>query len=224
MFRQELASMIDVTMVQNHHTREEILQLTDMARQYRCAAVFVLPCYTELISRQLSGSGVRVGGVTGFPDGGITTAAKLFEAEDALANGAEEVDMVINLGWLKSGMDKAVEDEVASIKKLVGSRPLKCIIEVNDLTEDEIKRASLLVVSGGADYVKTSTGWRGGTKLEHVNLIRDAIGDTAKIKVAGGIRDLDTALAFIDAGASRLGIGFEGACRILQEAEEQDRV
>ena len=124
--------------------------------------------------------------------------------------------MVINLGWIKSGMDAEVREEIRRLKDIVEDRPLKCIIEINDLTEDEAKRASLLVVEGGGDFVKTSTGWRGGTKLEHVQLIRKTVGDAVQIKAAGGIRTLETAEAFLAAGASRLGISAEAAVSILE--------
>ncbi len=216
MTKKELASMIDITMVQNYHTRSEVEGLAETAKQYGCAAVFVMPCYTRLIHEHLAGSGVCTGGTAGFPDGAATTEIKLLEAKDSLANGAEELDMVINIGWLKSGMYDQVREEVRRLKDLVEERPLKCIIEINDLTEDEARRASLLVVEGGADYVKTSTGWRGGTKLEHVRLIRQTIGEAAKIKAAGGIRSLETAESFVLAGASRLGIGSESAVKILE--------
>lgn len=223
MTEKELAAMIDITMVQNHHTRQEIEGLTDTARKYGCAAVFVMPCYTKLISERLSGSGVCAGGVSGFPDGAATTEIKLLEAQDCLKNGADELDMVINIGWLKSGMDREVREEIRRLKDVVGEQPLKCIIEINDLTEDEAKRASLLVVEGGADFVKTATGWRGSTKLEHIQLIRSTIGDAAKIKAAGGIRTLETAESFIAAGASRLGIGAEAAIRILESIPADSR-
>ena len=220
MTQKELAAMIDMTMVQNHHTWTEVEGLAETAVKYHTAAVFVMPCYTKMLSERLAGSGVCVGGTAGFPDGAATTEIKLLEAKDSLANGAEELDMVINLGWLKSGMDEQVRDEIRRLKDIVGERPLKCIIEINDLTEDEAKRASMLVVEGGADYVKTSTGWRGGTKLEHIQLIRQTIGSAAKIKAAGGIRTLETAESFIAAGASRLGIGSESAVKILESMPE----
>ena len=128
----------------------------------------------------------------------------------------EEVDMVINVGWLLSGFDGKVTDEIRRIKDIVGERPLKCIIEASLYTEDQIKRASLCVLKGGADYVKTGTGWLAPASLEHVRVIRQTVGDELYIKAAGGIRTFENAAAFLEAGVYRLGRGVKSAVNILE--------
>ena len=219
MNRNELASHIDLTMVQNDHSVEDIQTLIDAAVKYQVASVFVMPCYLEMIAAQLKETKVCAGGIVGFPGGGDTTAIKLAQARESVALGADEVDMVINVGWLKSGFEEKVKDEIRAVKDTIGNLPLKCIIEVNSLTEDEIRTASELVIAGGGDYVKTGTGWKGGTQLHHVVTIKETVGERALVKAAGGIRTKETALSFIEAGAERLGISASSAIKILEECE-----
>ena len=211
----EMAASIDATMVQAAHDLKQIDELIAAAREYRFACCFVLPCYFCYVKEGLEGSGVHNGMAIGFPSGGETKDSKLFQAREAVALGADEIDMVINLGFLLSGKEDAVIDEIRAIKDVVCERPLKCIIEAGLLSDDMIRRASLCVVKGGAEYVKTATGWHQPTTLEQVRLIRETIGDAALIKAAGGIRTREAAEALIAAGASRLGIGLKSAREIL---------
>jgi len=219
MNRSELASRIDATIVRNNHTLSEVDFLVESAKKYHFACVFTLPCYMDDVARRLAGTGVHTGGVMGFPSGGEFTETKIFETKKSIELGAEELDMVINIGWLLSGRYDDVKDEIRRIKDVAGELPVKCIIEMSLLKEDEIRRACELISEAGADYVKTGTGWFGGATLEGVKLLKSIVGNDLHIKAAGGIRDLDTALSFIDAGAYRLGIGVNSAVEILGAME-----
>ncbi len=212
----ELASHIDVTLVQTNHTITEIDSLIQAAKKYKFACGFTLPCYMEHLKRALAGSGVHTGGVIGFPSGGEFTETKLFEARRNVELGAEEIDMVINVGWLLSAQYDKVCDEIKAIKDIIGSIPLKCIMEISLLTEDNARRAAEIIAEGGAEYIKTGTGWIAPTTVEHVRLIKSAIGDAALIKAAGGIRNQSTAEEFLNAGAYRLGIGLASAVSICE--------
>lgn len=220
MNRSELASYIDATIIYNNHTLADVDRLVENAKKYKFACVFMLPCYMEKAARELKGTGVHTGGVTGFPSGGDFTDCKVYAAKAAVERGAEEIDMVINIGWLLSGLDEQVKDDIKAVKDAVGNIPLKCIIESPMLSEDNIRRASDLVVEAGADYVKTATGWFGATKLSDVEIIKSQIGDAAYVKAAGGIRTAEAAFAMIAAGAHRLGIGLDSAVRILDSVVE----
>lgn len=220
MNRSELASKIDATIVKNNHTLEDVDRLIECAKKYKFACTFTLPCYMEKVAEALKGTGVHTGGVTGFPSGGDFTDVKVYAAEKAVERGAQEIDMVINIGWLLSGLDDKVVGDIKAVKDAVGDIPLKCIIESPMLSEDDIRRASNLVVKAGADYVKTATGWFGTTKLSDVEIIKSEIGDAALIKAAGGIRSAEDAMAMLAAGASRLGIGLDSAVKILDTVIE----
>lgn len=221
MNRSELASKIDATIVHNNHTLADVDHLIECAKKYKFASTFMLPCYMEKVAEALKGTDVHTGGVTGFPSGGDFTDAKIYAAKLSVERGAQEIDMAINIGWLLSGLDNKVADDIKAVKDVLGENiPLKCIIESPMLSEDDIRRASNLVVKAGADYVKTATGWFGTTTLKDVEIIKSEIGDSALIKAAGGIRSAEDAMAMITAGASRLGIGVDNAVKILDSVIE----
>jgi deoxyribose-phosphate aldolase len=215
--RDELAQMLDVTLVKNIHTEIEIESLIDNARKYLYACVFTLPCYLSRVVAGLDGSGVHAGGTMGFPSGGELTEIKIAETKLNLEMGADELDMVINLGWMRSGKYDAVLDELKRIRDAAQDKPLKCIIEMGCLDDDTAKRACELVVQSGADYVKTGTGWFSPATVEQVRLIKSVVGDDIRIKAAGGIRDMDTVEALLTAGAHRLGIGLASAIEMMQQ-------
>ena len=160
---------------------------------------------------------IGIGGVVGFPSGGETTASKLFQAKELKEAGCNEIDMVLNIGKLKSGMLNDIEDEIRQIKATVSPLPLKVIMEVVLLTDEEIKTASSIILKAGADYIKTGTGWAGATTLHHIDLIKETVGDAIKLKVAGGVRTLDTLLEMYQMGVSRFGIGYKSALSIMEE-------
>ena len=202
----DLAPYIDHTLLKPQATEGDIKKLCQEAIAYGFKAVCVNGCYVELAVNQLQGHATQVATVIGFPLGAMTTEAKIFEAKDAVNKGADEVDMVLNIGWLKSGLDANVQDEIAQIKEGIGEKVLKVILETCYLTDDEKKRASHLAVSAGADFVKTSTGFgTGGATLDDVRLMKSIVGDKALIKASGGIRDRSTALQYIELGVSRIG-------------------
>ncbi len=213
----ELASHIDATQVQSNVTEKDIAYLVRESAKYGFAAAFVLPCYMSGVKKGLENTRVHTGGVVGFPSGGELTDTKICEAKKNIELGAEEVDMVINIGWLLSGKYDWVREEIKAVKDVVGDLPLKCIIEISLLSGDDAKRACELVIEGGGDYVKTATGWVAPTTLEQVKLIKSVVGNSVQIKAAGGIRSRQTALEFLNAGACRLGISVKNAVKILQE-------
>ena len=201
-----IASYIDHTVLAADATRERIEKLCAEAKQWHFASVCVNTCWTAFCADQLKGSGVNVCSVVGFPLGAMSTRAKAFEAKAAVDDGADEIDMVINIGWLKDGRDDLVENDIREVKKACGDKHLKVIIETCLLTEEEKVRACELSVKAGADFVKTSTGFStGGAKAEDVALMRKTVGPEIGVKASGGIRTYEDAKKMIDAGANRLG-------------------
>ncbi|RLQ02767.1 deoxyribose-phosphate aldolase [Geobacillus stearothermophilus] len=202
-----IANMIDHTLLKPEATKEQIVQLCAEAKQYGFASVCVNPSWVKTAARELSGTDVRVCTVIGFPLGATTPETKAFETKNAIENGAREVDMVINLGALKSGADDWVERDIrAVVEAAAGKALVKVIIETALLTDDEKVRACQLAVKAGADYVKTSTGFSGGgATVEDVALMRKTVGDNVGVKASGGVRDRKTAEAMIEAGATRIG-------------------
>lgn len=201
-----LASYIDHTLLAADATEERIRKLCEEAKQWHFASVCVNSCYASLCSELLKGSGVKVCCVIGFPLGAMSTLAKAQETAIAVSDGAEEIDMVINIGYLKDRKDDLVVKDISEVKKACGKNHLKVIIETCLLTEEEKVRACRLSVEAGADFVKTSTGFsKAGATEEDVALMRKTVGPEVGVKAAGGIRDYETAMKMIDAGANRLG-------------------
>jgi len=203
--REELARMIDHTLLRPQATEEDIKKLADEAKQMGFYAVCVNPWYVGLASKLLKGSSIKVVGVVGFPLGATPAEVKEREARYIAEMGADEADMVMNIGALRSGRYEDVVKEIRSVVKLKFEH-VKVIIEVPLLSEEEIKIACDAIIDGGADFVKTSTGFlQRATTAEDVALLRRIAGDRLRIKAAGGIRSYDQALEMIRAGASRIG-------------------
>lgn len=197
---------IDHTVLKATTTVEDIKKLCAEAKEHGFYAVCVNGSYAKLAKEELTGSDVKVCAVIGFPLGAMSKEAKIFEAKKCVTDGASEIDMVINIGFMKSGMYAEVEEEIREIKEAIGENVLKVIIENCYLTEDEKKLACEMVVRAKADFVKTSTGFgTGGATLEDLKLMKSVVGDKALIKAAGGVKDVATAHEFIEAGANRLG-------------------
>lgn len=202
----KLSKYIDHTLLQADATKAEIVKLCEEAKEYDFMSVCVNPGWIDVAKKALEGSDVKVCVVIGFPLGAMTTEAKVFEAEDAIHKGADEVDMVINIGKLKDGEDDYVRDEIAAIKNAVGDHVLKVIIETCLLSDEEKVRACLAAKAAGADYVKTSTGFStSGATVEDVALMKKTVGEGVSVKAAGGVRTKDDMLAMIEAGADRIG-------------------
>lgn len=224
----KLNKYIDHTLLKPEATEEQILKLCEEALEYDFYSVCVNSCHVPLACEKLGGSDVEVAAVTGFPLGAMSTAAKVYEARDAVEAGAGEIDMVINVGALKDGRFDYVRNEIAALADVCHGYPLsygepaepaallKVIIETCLLTEEEIVKACELVVEAGADFVKTSTGFStGGATPEAVKLMREAVAGRAKIKASGGIRTLADAKKFIELGADRLGCS--AGVKIMEE-------
>ncbi|MGB7786418.1 MAG: deoxyribose-phosphate aldolase [Salinimicrobium sp.] len=202
----EINKYIDHTVLKATASEDDIIALCEEAREYEFFSVCVNSAYVPLAKKNLSGSKVKVCSVVGFPLGAMSSEAKIFEAQQAVKDGAEEIDMVMNIGELKSRNYTKVEDEIADIKKAIGELVLKVIIETCYLTPQEITLASEIAVKAGADFVKTSTGFgTDGARMENIDLMKKAVNGEAKIKASGGIKNLDTALSYIEAGVERIG-------------------
>ncbi len=201
----EILRHVDHTLLLQPSTWAEIRQICDDAVKYGTASVCIPPCYVKEAADYL-GDKMAVCTVIGFPNGNVTTAVKEFETRDAIANGAVEIDMVINIGWLRDKRYDLVENEIRTLKAACGDKILKVIIETCLLTEEEKIKMCELVTSAGADYIKTSTGFsKGGATFADVELFARHVGPNVKIKAAGGISSLDDAEKFLTLGADRLG-------------------
>jgi deoxyribose-phosphate aldolase len=197
---------VDHTLLKPNATQEEVGKLCEEARAYCFASVCVNPSYVALSAKLLAGSGVKVCTVVGFPLGSTTPTVKAIEARDAIANGADEIDMVINVGALKSGNDAIVFDDIKAVREATRGKLLKVILETSLLSQEEKVRACAMSKKAGADFVKTSTGFGGGgATVEDIALMRQAVGPLMGVKASGGIRDAKAAEAMIKAGATRLG-------------------
>ena len=201
----EILKHVDHTLLLQGSTWEEIKQICDDAMKYETASVCIAPSYVKEAAEYMNGR-IPVCTVIGFPNGYMTTAAKEFETKDALANGASEIDMVINIGWLKDKKYDLIENEIKILKAACGDKILKVIIETCFLTDEEKIKMCEIVTNAGADYIKTSTGFStGGATLEDIKLMKEHVGSGVKIKAAGGISSFEDAESFLEAGASKLG-------------------
>ena len=205
MSEEEILEHVDHTLLLQTATWEEIRQICDDAMQYQTASVCIPPSYVKQASEYVQGS-VPVCTVIGFPNGYMTTKAKEFETRDAIANGASEIDMVINVGWLKDKKYELITEEIRILKAVCGDKILKVIIETCLLEEEEKIKMCEIVTEAGADYIKTSTGFSsGGATFEDVELFAKHVGPQVKIKAAGGITSMEDARRFLELGADRLG-------------------
>ena len=208
--------LIDHTLLKQDATPEQIVKLCEEAKQFDFMSVCVNPAYVPLAASCLKGSTVKVCTVIGFPLGMNLTKTKVEEASLCIKEGAEEIDMVINVGMLKAGHDDYVEEEIRELKAVAGSKVLKVIIETCLLTDEEKVRACLAAKKAGADFVKTSTGFstRGAT-IEDVKIMKEAVQGKAKIKAAGGVRTPEDMVKIVAAGADR--IGTSAGCSLVKK-------
>ena len=201
----DILRRVDHTLLSQGATWEEIRAICDDGVKYGCASVCIPASYVKQAAEYVAGK-IAICTVIGFPNGYSTTAAKCFEARDAVENGASEIDMVINIGWVKDGLYDKVLEEIKAVKAACGGKLLKVIIETCLLTDEEKIALCKCVSDSGADYIKTSTGFsKAGATFHDVELFAAHVAPHVKIKAAGGIRDTATALAMIEAGASRIG-------------------
>ena len=219
--RASLATYMDHTLLKPEATAADIDRIVAEARQFGTASVCVNPYWVARVAAGLAGSGVKICTVIGFPLGATSTASKVAETRDATAHGAQEIDMVINIGELKAGNDDAVRSDISAVANAAhqAGALLKVIIETCLLSDEEKRRACELSVAGGADFVKTSTGFStGGATTADITLMRETVGPELGVKASGGIRTLEAAIAMIEAGATRLGVS--AAVSILEEVNE----
>lgn len=202
----ELKAYIDHTLLKPSTSEREIMSLCNEAITYNFKTVCINSCYVAIAKQALKGTPVEICTVVGFPLGASSTQTKIFEAKQAIKDGATEIDMVINLGYLKSRNYVAVFKDISDVKVAIGKIPLKVIIEISELSKNEIVKACEICIDGRADFVKTSTGFsKSGATLTAVKIIKKTLKGKAKIKAAGGIRDAETALKYIEVGVDRIG-------------------
>lgn len=213
----KIVGTVDHTLLKQVATWEQIKELCDDAMHYQTASVCIPAAYVKQ-AKEYVGGAMRVCTVIGFPNGYSTTAVKVFETQDAVQNGADEIDMVINIGWVKDGLYDQVTEEIKRIKQACGGRILKVIVETCLLTEEEKIRMCEVVTRSGADFIKTSTGFStGGATFDDVALFAKHVGPGIRIKAAGGIASMEDAERFLSLGASRL-----GTSRIIQILKNED--
>ncbi|WP_386698055.1 deoxyribose-phosphate aldolase [Lonepinella sp. MS14436] len=202
----ELAKFIDHTALTAEKTEKDIVQLCQEALEHHFCSVCINSGYIPLAKQQLAGSDVKICTVVGFPLGANLSAVKAFEAQQAIAAGAEEIDMVINVGWIKSGKWEDVQADIQAVLNACNGKILKVILETCLLSKDEIVKACEICRDLDVGFVKTSTGFnKGGATVEDIALMRQTVGEKLGVKASGGVRDTETAIAMIKAGASRIG-------------------
>jgi deoxyribose-phosphate aldolase len=215
----EIAKMIDLSCVQTVSSKADIEEMVVAARKYKFGQVSVLQCFIPYTRQLLNGApDIHVVGNVSFPSGSDSTSLKVVQAKEMIAAGCDEIDMVMNIGKLRSGELAEVEEDVRAVIQTVHPLPLKVIIEIMCLTRDEVQQACAICLRAGASFVKTGTGWAArGTTLEDVRLVKSIVGDQIKIKASGGIRDLDRLVEMYQAGARRFGVNLKSGIQIVEE-------
>jgi deoxyribose-phosphate aldolase len=213
----QLARMMDLSAVRTDVHIDEVRQLAEVCKQYGCICAFVMPCYMAELKELLTDApDTGIGGVVGFPSGAQSTASKVADVHEHMALGARELDMVINVGMLRSGRDQVVAEDIRAVVNAGQGTPVKVILEAHYLTDEEIVRGSRIAVRAGAAFVKTGTGWAPtGATLHNVALIKSAVGDAAQVKAAGGVRDLQTVVEMVRLGVTRFGVSASSGRTIL---------
>ena len=213
---EEILKKVDHTLLSQTATFDEIKQICDDGIKYDTASVCIPASFVKQV-KDYVGDRIKICTVIGFPNGYSTTEVKVFETRDAIDNGADEIDMVINIGWLKDKRYDDITNEIKAIKEACGKKLLKVIIETCLLTDDEKIKMCEIVTAAGADYIKTSTGFStGGATFDDIKLFKEHVGEQVKIKAAGGIKSIDDAIKFIELGANRL-----GTSRLVKIAKEE---
>ena len=217
----DVARAIDVSVLKFDTTQKQVDDMIFACKKYDIGCAFAMPSYSAYLGEQLSGTTTEFGTSLGFPSGQYHTSTKVQEAKYFESLGADQIDMVMNVGWLKSGMIKEALADIVAVRKAAEKTSLKVIIEASLLTDDEIITACRVVIDSGADYVKSGTGFSPPTTMHHVNVMNEAIkGVPIKFKVAGGVKDLKTLIAMKDCGVDRFGIGLVNTLQIIEQANE----
>lgn len=218
---EQLAKITDISCVRADVTVSELNSMVKLIEKYPFACAFSMPCFTPWLSEKIKNNKqTKLGGAIGFPSGAESTDIKIAIAKEAMANGCQELDMVINIGALKSGMYDYVYHDIKSIVDISDGRIVKTILEVTYLTDYEIQKACEIAVRAGTDFVKSGTGWSTRpTELKHIQLMKAAVGDSAAIKAAGGVRTVEQIESFMEAGCTRFGIGIKTIEALMLQTE-----
>jgi deoxyribose-phosphate aldolase len=213
----DIVSMIDLSCVKAENTYEDIRKMVTLAKEYNILCTFTLPSHVPYLVELLGDrKDILIGGAVGFPDGGATTNIKVQTTRELISFGANEIDMVMNITWLKAGKNDWVKQDIDSVKEAANGLPVKVILEVAYLTEKEIRTACEIAVEAGAAFIKTGTGWAPkDTSLDHIRIIADAVKNRCGIKAAGGIRTKEVLSSMHDLGVTRFGIGTASALSII---------
>ncbi len=214
----DIAQMIDLSCVRTTSRTKDIDEMVDAAITYGFGQVSVMQCFIPYTKNLIIDTNIRLIGNVSFPSGSDTTSIKILQAQEMVKAGCDEIDLVMNIGMLRSGRLSEVENDIRSVAKVVHPLPLKVIIEIMYLSEQEVRHACRICIDSGAAFVKTGTGWADrGTTLEDVKLIKSIVGDQIKIKASGGIRNVETLVEMYKAGARRFGINLKSGIKILDE-------
>lgn len=209
MEKKDLVKMIDISAVKTNVSRQEIDEMVEYAIENQLLCVFGMPCYVPYIAEKLKDHpDILVGGVVGFPSGAEPTEVKVFQTKWEIEHGADEIDMVINVGFLQSGMYEETLDDIRAVVEAAGEKPVKVILEVGYLTDDQIRKGAEIVTKSGAKFIKTGTGWSGvPTTLHHIDVINEVNKGQLKVKAAGGVNTPELLEGMIEKGVSRFGLG-----------------
>lgn len=222
--RSTFPKMVDISCVRANNTLEELRTMVRMVREHQFICCFSMPCFTGWLAEELKDERtVIIGGAVGFPSGAASTATKIQEVEEQKRIGCREFDVVMNIGALKSGLYDLVEKDIRAVVEAASGKPVKTIIEVTLLSDEEIKKASEIAVHAGTTFIKTGTGWTNKpTTPEHIRLIKSAIGNQAYIKAAGGVSTVEDVVSLINEGCSRFGISLQSTMNILEQLGDRN--
>jgi len=220
--KHQVARMMDFSSVRAECDLDDIRFLAQKARQLSPVAVFALPAWISVLRELLADKAdVAIGGVVGFPSGGETTKSKVFQAKELVSIGCDEIDMVVNIGKLRSGRYGEVEDDIRKVVEAVEGKPVKVILECCRVTDDQSRDGCHSCVAAGAHFIKTGTGWADCSRIaEYISLMYSCIGQEIGIKAAGGVRDLEMLIDLYNRGARRFGVGVNSAIRILGHCKD----
>lgn len=223
LYTKDVAKMIDISCVRSYMTWDDIYKMAEAAKKYKFICAHVLPSNVPYAKELLDADpDVMVGCPVGFPGGGVTTATKVFEMRQCIEMGADEMDVVMNIGWIRSGRYGEAKEDIRRVIEAADGRPVKAIIEAMTLSDEQITQACRIAEEAGAAYIKTGTGWITGrpTTARHIDVIKRQIGDRLKIKASGGIRGIETLLEMYGMGVFRFGVGYSDAMDIIAECEK----
>ena len=221
---QHVAAIIDISCVRSYTTHDDIKDMADFAMKYSFICAHVLPSNIQFLKSLLKGNNfVRVGSPVGFPAGGTLTEIKVAEMKRLVELGCDEIDIMMNVGWFRSGMYDEVRRDLEEVIKYSGKISTKVILETSLLDENQIKIGADIIKSVGANFIKTGTGWvNGETTYECIKAIKESVGDSIQLKASGGIRNLDTLITMYQMGVTRFGVGYQPAIDIIQECLDCD--